>query len=290
MSTSMCTCPYPQLPSTAPAVGDYHKSLSVVDYIDYDVTDEPLASAQVRDDTHDDEDPLTCLKYLFHERDEPPAPTQPPESFPRRVPRRSTNTSSISTDSGYCDIPMASSKLIPVHLISCTLIPVNVTRTDPTNIRCLPCACLPSPSTAAQSHYLTSTSERRRRKSSTHSARSHLNRMISGQPMELIDHSCSCPNKYYSTMTICPALPLPSSTATKSDSSKQHSERRYSKHKRPQLLRYVSSHPSSPQYLCLPRLPSAPDHLTAVSRWYRPHLERYFTSCPSSFRSRHRRN
>lgn len=248
MSTSMCTCPYPQLPPTTPAVGDYQKSLSVVDYIDYDVTDEPVPSGQVHDGGHDDdnEDPLTCLKYLFHERDEPLVPTQPPESFLRRVPRRSTNTSSISTDSGYCDIPMVSSKLIPVHLISCTLIPVNVTRTDPTNIRCLPCACLPSstmPTAAAvQSHYLSSTSDRRRRKSSTHSARSHLNGMNSGQPMELIDHPCSCPNKYYSTMTICPTLPFPSCKATKSDFSKQPSERRYSKHKRPQLLRYASLH------------------------------------------------
>ncbi|CAF5062573.1 unnamed protein product, partial [Rotaria magnacalcarata] len=70
-------------------------------------------------------------------------------NFVRRTPRRSTNTSSISADSGYCDIPTtttttsssSSSKLIPVHLVSCRLIPVNVTRTKSMDIHCITCTC-----------------------------------------------------------------------------------------------------------------------------------------------------
>lgn len=95
---------------TTSFVSEFQKSLSIVDYIDVDLGDEmPI-----------DDDPLESVKYLFS------------QSTNRRLPRRTTNVSSISTDSGYSD-QTSSTKLVPVQILSCSLIPVNV--------RCLTCTC-----------------------------------------------------------------------------------------------------------------------------------------------------
>jgi hypothetical protein len=209
-----CTCQLLEHRSTRmPFMSEFHRSLSLVDYIDDDHDDH---DALVVDETQsksvdehiDDTDPLTSLKYLFNDM------ATPHEHLIRRLPRRSTNTSSISTDSGYCDIPTASSKLIPVHLISCTLIPVNVTRTRPMDAHFLTCTCPPSKS--IYSSHTTDYQRQRQRKASTHSSSSHLNRIGARPPTDIIDQHCSCNHKYYSTMTMCPTLSLSSSMSTDS--------------------------------------------------------------------------
>ena len=213
--TSKCTCrQQPLLPTSY--ISEFHKSLSGVDYIDFDVSETLLSSKQVRNDdnnNNNNDDPLDCIKYLFNDNDKIEQQQQQNENVIRRTARRSTNTSSISTDSGYCDISIASSKLIPVHLISCTLIPVNVIRTKSMDIRCLACT-YPS-----SSIYLSNNMERQRRKSSTHSSHSHPNRTYSRQYMEAIENEinncCSCNNKYCSTMTMYPTLSLSSPIGTK---------------------------------------------------------------------------
>jgi hypothetical protein len=230
-------------------VSEFHKSLSIVDYIDFDVPDESSLSKQ--DDDSDNDDPLNCLKYLFDDNNK----QQQNGNFIRRTSRRSTNTSLISADSGYSDLPITSSKLIPVHLISCTLIPVNVTRTESMDIRCLTCTC-PSSSSSSSSTVTTYFSnkterrKRRRRKSSTHS-QSH--QTYSRQHMDIIENEinkhCSCNNKYYSTMTICPTLSLSSPIGTKSitkidvnhkdDYIYKQQQKKHLRKKRTSLLKFV---------------------------------------------------
>lgn len=211
ISTSFtpCTC-HPQhqrLPTTSPA-SDFHQSLSVVDYIDLDVSDESSSSSK----HEEDDDPLTYVKYLFTDDSK----TAIMGNFIRRTPRRSTNTSSISADSGYSDIPTPPSKLIPVQLISCTLIPVNVTRTESMDMRCLTCTC-PSSSSTYFSNKTERRQQRRRRKSSTNC---QAHQPYSRQQMNIIENEmtnhCPCSKKYYSTMTICPTLPFAPTMTTKS--------------------------------------------------------------------------
>ena len=181
-----CTCPQQQRFPISSSVSEFHKSLSIVDYIDFDVSDDSSSSSK---HDHDDEDPLTCLKYLFDDQNK----QSPNINFIRRAPRRSTNTSSISADSGYSDIPIGSSKLIPVHLISCTLIPVNVTRTESMDVRCLRCTC-PSSST-----YFSNKMERRQRRRRKSSAYSQTHGTYSRQQMDIIENEmknhCSCNKK-----------------------------------------------------------------------------------------------
>ena len=239
MSTSKCTCQEQDV-SRGSVLSDFHRSLSAVDYIDDDeVTEECLRRCNETDD------PLLSLRYLFNEEDNQEKPKIQPGSISRRTPRRSTNTSSISTDSGYCDIPpMTSSKLIPVHLISCTLIPVNVTRTDPMDMHCLPCTC-PPPSMSLYTNNPADYDERvrQRRKSSTNSSRTHLHRIVSRPQVEFIDHPCSCNQKYYSTMAICPNLSLSSTNTSKSitntDDHPKQAEKKHFRKKRTQTPRFV---------------------------------------------------
>jgi len=165
-----------RLPRTS-FVSEFQKSLSIVDYIDFDVQDESS-----KQDNHNNDDPLESLKYLFNHN------SKQQGTISRRIPRRSTNASSISTDSGYSDIPISSpsSKLIPVHLISCSLIPVN--------IRCLTCPCRSSSSST------TCLSNQQERKFDSHFFRPpllHMNRTEND-----INNQCICHNKYHSTMTI----------------------------------------------------------------------------------------
>lgn len=237
-SLPQCTCQHQQqqLPPAA-LVSDFHKSLSVVDYIDLDVS-EASSSSKQEDDVNDN-DPLSDLRYLFDDINK--KEQEKDGDCIRRIQRRSTNTSSISADSGYCDIPMPSSKLIPVHLISCTLIPVNVTRTKSMDIRCLACTCGPP------SNYFTNKTERRRRlKSSTNS---NSSRTYSRSHMDTIENEihnhCSCNKKYYSTMTICPTLPLSSPTGTTSTTAMDgnHKDDYYYKHQ--QQKRHSRRHRTS---------------------------------------------
>lgn len=241
--STKCTCPNAsEVPlSRASYLSDFHRSLSVVDYIDDDVPEESISpsrdlSPRPKDDDHDDDDPIIDLKYLFDEKVlSLPSSSVLSINNVRRPPRRTTNTSSISTDSGYCDLPMtssmsssSSSKLIPVHLISCTLIPVNVTRPDQMDIHYLTCTC-PSASTTTTSSLSSSSMynipHRTQRKSS-----SQLHRIPSRSPMEIIDQPCSCHPKYYSSMAVVPPGPSPlSMTTTKSDS---HDRKKQSRKKR----------------------------------------------------------
>ena len=258
-STPKCTCQQHDSHLSRPAhLSDFHQSLSAVDYIDDDVSDE--FPAKSIDDSVDD-DPLNSLKYLFVEQEQHAHHQQ--ANLPRRAARRSTNTSSISTDSGYCDIPMTSSKLIPVHLISCTLIPVNVTRTDSMDLHCLPCTC-PSSTPMYSSTSTATECQRRQRKSSAYSSRSHHNRIVTGVQMERIDDDrCSCNQKYYSTLTICPTLSFSSSAiGNKSfpkindypsvDEDKRSRQPPSARRKRTPLRKFVSADlPSMPHSLLL---------------------------------------
>lgn len=164
--------------------------------------------------TKQDDDPLESLKYLFNPNH------RHNQNIIRRIPRRPTNASSISTDSGYSDIPTlssnssppSSSKIIPVNLISCSLIPVN--------IRCLTCTChRPSSTTCLINN------EKLERKFYSHSSRSPLlnnNHIENG-----IRKSCICQNKSHSTMTI----------ATNTD--EQCQQKKSLRRKRINLLKYV---------------------------------------------------
>ncbi|CAF0947231.1 unnamed protein product [Rotaria sordida] len=260
-STSPCTCQQQQRLPSSSFVSEFHKSLSIVDYIDFDVSETSTSSKQ--DD--DNNDPVEYLKYLFNENNK--KEQEQHGNFIRRTPRRSTNTSSISADSGYYDISIPSSKLIPVHLISCTLIPVNVTRTKSMDIHCLACTC------PSSTYFSNKTERRRRRKSSTYSSHSHPHRTYSRQHMDILENEisnhCTCNNKYYSTMTIFPTLsvssPMGTISTTKIDVNnkddyynKQQQQKRHLKKKRTSLL----------------KLPTLNDDLTSVSRWYKPNLER----------------
>ncbi|CAF2900879.1 unnamed protein product [Rotaria sp. Silwood2] len=265
--TPQCTCQQQQqqrVPSSSFA-SEFHKSLSIVDYIDFDVTE--TSSSLKQDD--DNNDPLECLKYLFDENNNKKEQEQH-GNFIRRTPRRSTNTSSISADSGYCDISIPSSKLIPVHLISCRLIPVNVTRTKSMDIHCLTCTC-PS-SSSSSSTYFSNKTERRRRKSSTYSSHSHPHRTYSRQHMDIlengINNNCTCNNKYYSTMTICPTLSgsLPMGTISTTKIDVNHKDDYYNKQQHKRHLRKKRT--------SLLKLSVINDDLTCVSRWYKPNLER----------------
>ncbi|CAF1115396.1 unnamed protein product [Rotaria sordida] len=246
------------LPKTS-FVSEFQKSLSIFDYIDFDVPKETIKQID-----NEDDDSLESLKYLFNDEHK-----SQQGNISRRILRRSTNASSISTDSGYSDIPILSSKIIPVHLISCTLIPVNVTIPDSTNICCMACTCRPS---VSSSTCLLNPQERKYY--STNSCRSHVFR----QPLSHIDTNenvinnvCACNNKYHSTMTICPPLPAPLNMSSKSvtkldDLNEEHhnkqqqqeEQKRYFKIKRASLM----------------RLPNINDDLKSISRWYRPCLER----------------
>lgn len=270
-------------------ISEFHKSLSVVDYIDFDVSDESSLTKQ--DDDDDDDDPIRCLKYLFDENNKQQEQQQQNINFIRRTPRRSTNTSSISADSGYSDIPITSSKFIPIHLISCTLIPVNVTRPEPMDIRCLTCTCPPSSSISTYFSTKTERRRRRQRKSSTHS---QPHRTYSRQHMDIIENEinkqCSCNNKYYSTMTICPTLSLSSPMGTKSITKidgnhkddyiykQQQEQKKQLRKKRASLLKFVYFYQKRNKFssigISLFRLPTITDDLTSVSRWYKPNLER----------------
>ncbi len=114
---------------------------------------------------------------------------------------------------------------------------MNVTRTESMDIPCLTCTC-PSSST-----YFTNRTERRRRKSSTPSSRSHLPGTYSRQHMDIIENEinnrCSCNNKYYSTLTICPTLSLSSPMGTKSVTKidVNHKDDYYNKQQQKRLLR-----------------------------------------------------
>ena len=124
---------------------------------------------------------------------------------------------------------------------------MNVTRTESMDIRCLTCTC-PKTST-----YFSNKTERRRRKSSTHSSRSHAHRTYSRQHMDIIENEinnhCSCNNKYYSTMTICPTLSLSSPMGNKSvtkinanhkeDYYYKQQHKRHLRKKRTSLLKFV---------------------------------------------------
>lgn len=238
--TSQCTCSQQQLAT------EFQQSVSIVDYIDVDVSDESSSLSRQIDDEIDD-DPINYIKYLFNDiKSNSSQQTKQllNVNILRRTPRRSTNTSSISADSGYSDVPLNSSKLIPVHLISCTLIPVNVTQTDPMNLRCLTCTC----SSLSTSTYFPSKSDRRRqrRKSLTHS---QSQQTYSRQHMDIIENEitkqCSCNNKYYSTMTICPTSMLSSpmamkiNTNHKDDYIYKQQEKKHSRKKRFSLLKFV---------------------------------------------------
>lgn len=235
-SLAQCTCHQQRLPTTSPA-SEFHQTLSVVDYIDFDVSDESSSSSK----QEDDDDPLTCLKYLFTDDQK----TTVIGNFIRRTPRRSTNTSSISADSGYSDIPTPPSKLIPVQLISCTLIPVNVTRTESMDMRCLTCAC-PSSS----SNYFSNKTERRQRRRRKSSTNCQTHQAYSRQQMNILENEmtnhCPCSKKYYSTMTICPTLSFAPTMATKSISKMNtNSKEDYytqQRKKRASLLKFVYSY------------------------------------------------
>jgi hypothetical protein len=223
---------------TTSFAAEFQKSLSIVDYIDIDVSDETF-----KQDNHDD-DPLESLKYLFNN----PSKYQQQGNMTRRIPRRSTNASSISTDSGYSDIPVSStSKVIPVHLISCSLIPVNV--------RCLTCTCRSTSSSST-----TCLSNQQERKFYSHSSRSnlfrlpisHMNRTENGNQQP----SCTCKNKSHSTMTIYPSM----KSITKIDDQKEDDY--YSKKSLKKKCTNLSQHPT------------LTDDLISISRWYKPYLER----------------
>ncbi|CAF0780586.1 unnamed protein product [Adineta steineri] len=278
-STPQCTCHHHQQQqqqhpqqqqhlSTKSFISEFDKSLSIVDYIDFDVSEESSSSASFTSKQNDaDDDPLDDLRYLFDDNNNNNNNKQQNGSFIRRTPRRSTNTSSISADSGYCDIPMSSSKFIPVHLISCTLIPVNVTRTDSMDIRCLTCTCPSVPAT-----YFSNKTERRRRKSSAHSSGSQFQGTYSRQHLDIIENEinnhCSCNNKYYSTMTICPTLSLSSPMETKSITKidVNYKNDYYNKQQHKKYLRKKRTN--------LSKLSTTADDLTSVIRWYRPNLSR----------------
>ena len=171
------------------------------------------------------DDPLESLKYLFNGNH---------GILSRRLPRRSTNASSISTDSGYSDI-QTSSKFLPVHLISCTLIPVNVTTLDSMNIGCLSCTCRPS------SLSTTCLSNQQERKCSSYSSRQPLSHMENFD--NEIHNQCACYNKYYSTTAIYPSM-MATKSVTKIDDLRgkyyyEQPQRKYSKNQRPNLRRFV---------------------------------------------------
>jgi hypothetical protein len=209
------------IPTTSFAA-EYQKSLSIVDYIDFDVSDEP---------SKQDDDPLEYIKYLFNDNHK-----QQQGYFSRRIPRRSTNASSISTDSGYSDMPISSTKLIPVHLISCTLIPVNLTTHDSINTHCSTCTCRSSSSLST-----TCLSNPQERKFSSQPSRSYVFRQplsIINKTENKINNQCTCTNKYYSTMTI-----YPSTISMKPDDNKQeyyYQQQRYLENKKTNSMRFVS--------------------------------------------------
>lgn len=134
-SVSQCTCPHTHNPVPPPPfptiekrhpsttfVSEFQKSLSIVDYIDLDTPDEKVSSK-------DSDDALTSIKYLFKKSD-PTHRSYHLTSLHRRLPRRPTNTSSISTDSGYYDTSQSSSKCQPIQMISCTFVPVNLSTSN----------------------------------------------------------------------------------------------------------------------------------------------------------------
>lgn len=218
-----------RFPTTSFAA-EFQKSLSIVDYIDLDISDQSF-----KQDTHDD-DPLESLKYLFNN----PSKYQQQGNLSRRIPRRSTNASSISTDSGYGDTTPVSptSKIIPVHLISCSLIPVNV--------RCLTCTCRSTSCLSNQPE----------RKFYSHSSRSNLSRppISSMNRIENVNQqTCTCKNKSHSTMTIYPSI-------------KKHTDQRDEN--------YYSKRPLKKKHTNLSKHPTVTDDLISISRWYKPYLER----------------
>lgn len=191
-----------RMPTTSFAA-EYQKSLSIVDYIDLDVSD----------DNHDD-DPLESVKYLFVN----PLKLTQLGNTTRRIPRRPTNASSISTDSGYSDIP--TSKLLPVHLISCSLIPVNV--------RCMACTC---PVSSCSTTCLSNQSERQFPSHCCHPPISLVNRTENTS-----QYYCACQNKFHSTMTVYPST---ISIAKIDDQNENFHEKKTLKKKRPTLFRFV---------------------------------------------------
>lgn len=280
-SLAQCTCQQQQRLPTTSSISEFQQSLSVVDYIDFDVSDESSSSSSSTN-PQDDDDPLTYLKYLFDDNSKQAVNG----NFIRRTPRRSTNTSSISADSGYSDIPTPPSKLIPVQLISCTLIPVNVTRTESMDMRCLTCTCPSSSSSyfsTKNEHHQQQPQRRRRRKSSTNC---QAHRTYSRQQMNIMENEmnnpCPCSKKYYSTMTICPTVSFASTAATTKSIPKintTHKEDYYTQQrkKRSSLLKYVHLQTVERKFSfsCdIYRFPLITDDLTSVSRWYRPYLER----------------
>ncbi|CAF1341572.1 unnamed protein product [Adineta steineri] len=255
--TCQCICQQQKRIPTTSFVSEFQKSLSIVDYIDFDVPDE--SSKQ-------DDDPLESIKYLFNDSNNN---QQQGGYFSRRIPRRTTNVSSISTDSGYSDIPVSSPKLIPVHLISCTLIPVNLTGQDSINRRCLTCTCRPSSSSLST----TCLPNQQERKLFTHSSRSY----ISHQPVTHINkteneihNQCTCNNKYHSTMTIYPSSPpppIPKKSRLKINDYKDE----YYYQQQQQQTQLVNKQANVKR---LTTITTTTDDLTSIARWYKPYLER----------------
>ncbi|CAM4787524.1 unnamed protein product [Rotaria magnacalcarata] len=251
-------CEEPKLLPKTSFASEFQKSLSIFDYIDFDVPKESSKS-------NDEDDSLESLKYLFNDDHK-----QQQKNISRRILRRSTNASSISTDSGYSDLPILSSKIIPVHLIPCTLVPVNVATPDSMNICRISCTCRPPPSASSSSTCLLNKYER---KVSSHSSRPHL----CHQPLSNIDktengthHLCACNNRYYSTMAIYPSLPVPLTKSSRSVAQfDDHRGEYYCKPQHEEQKRHHKSKQTS-----LTRLPNLTDEMTSISRWYKPYLER----------------
>lgn len=227
-TSSENTCNQSKQSQKTSFVSEFQKSLSIFDYIDFDVPKE-------RSKTNDDDESLESLKYLFNDDQK-----QPQKSLSRRILRRSTNASSISTDSGYSDIPILSSKIIPVHLIPCTLLPVNVTTRDSMNVCCVPCTCrppppLPPPLQQHQSPSSTCLSNKKHRKLSSHSSRSHVFHRPSlyrDKTENAIHNPCVCNSRYYSTTAIYPSSLISSTNPHKSMTKiNDHQGEYYSKQK-----------------------------------------------------------
>ncbi len=127
---------------------------------------------------------------------------------------------------------------------------MNVTRTESMDIRCLTCTC---PSSSSSTYFSNKTERRRRRRQRKSSTHSQPNRTYSRQHMDIIENEinkhCSCNNKYYSTMTICPTVSLSSPMGTKSvtkidvnhkdDYIYKQQQKNHLRKKRTSLLKFV---------------------------------------------------
>lgn len=146
---------------------------------------------------------------------------------------------------------MPTSKHLPVHLVSCSLIPVNV--------RCLPCTC---PVSSSSTTCLANQSER---KFPSHCCHPSIS-IVNSSP-----YYCACQNKFHSTTTVYPST---ISISKIDDQNEYFHEKKTLKKKRSQPLRFVSSQQSIISLLSLFRHPILTDDLISISPWYKPHLER----------------